>query len=71
MAENEEKQAKKKFKYLVFDPASREFQMFDELQEAQDYGKMVWWEKFDVLQIEVIQRFHFQKVFNNERGNGK
>lgn len=66
MAENSEKQAKKKFKYLVFDPASREFQMFDELQEAQDYGKMVWWEKFDVLQIEVIQRFHFQKVFNND-----
>ena len=66
MAENGEKQAKKKFKYLVFDPASREFQMFDELQEAQDYGKMVWWEKFDVLQIEVIQRFHFQKVFNND-----
>lgn len=66
MAENEEKQAKKKFKYLVFDPASREFQMFDELQEAQDYGKLVWWEKFDVLQIEVIQRFHFQKVFNND-----
>lgn len=66
MAENSEKQAKKKFKYLVFDPASKEFQMFDELQEAQDYGKMVWWEKFDVLQIEVIQRFHFQKVFNND-----
>ncbi len=66
MAENGEKQAKKKFKYLVFDPASKEFQMFDELQEAQDYGKMVWWEKFDVLQIEVIQRFHFQKVFNND-----
>ena len=66
MTENSEKQAKKKFKYLVFDPASKEFQMFDELQEAQDYGKMVWWEKFDVLQIEVIQRFHFQKVFNND-----
>lgn len=66
MAENSEKQAKKKFKYLVFDPASREFQMFDELQEAQDYGKIVWWEKFDVLQIEIIQRFHFQKVFNND-----
>ena len=66
MAENGEKQAKKKYKYLVFDPASREFQMFDELQDAQDYGKMVWWEKFDVLQIDVIQRFHFQKVFNND-----
>ena len=66
MADNGEKQAKKRFKYLVFDPASREFQMFDELQEAQDYGKLVWWEKFDVLQIEVIQRFHFQKVFNND-----
>ena len=66
MADNGEKQSKKRFKYLVFDPASREFQMFDELQEAQDYGKLVWWEKFDVLQIEVIQRFHFQKVFNND-----
>lgn len=64
--ESKEKVEKKKFKYLVFDPASREFQMFDELQEAQDYGKLVWWEKFDVLQIEVIQRFHFQKVFNND-----
>lgn len=66
MAENGEKQAKKRFKYLVFDPASKEFQMFDELQDAQDYGKMVWWEKFDVLQIDVIQRFHFQKVYNND-----
>ena len=65
MAENGEKQAKK-YKYLVFDPSSKEFQMFDELQEAQDYGKLVWWEKFDVLQIDVVQRFHFQKVYNND-----
>lgn len=69
MAENGEKQAKKKFKYLVFDPASQEYQKFDELQEAQDYGKNVWWKRFDVLQIEVVQVFHFEKVFENEKGN--
>ena len=63
--ESKEKEQKKKFKFLVFDPSSKEFAMFDTLREAQDYGKLVWWEKFDVLQIEVIQRFHFQKVYNN------
>lgn len=60
---------KKQQMYLVPEPDNGNFKLFDTLREAQDYGKNVWWEKFPVYQVEIVQKFKFVKVYNNGESN--